>query len=166
MLCAVRSENTPRIIGMAFLVALVLALMGCGSAQEEAGDDPPDANEPRGEAPVTQPENSGAPKPPAEEGGERDNVTVRLSGTPGTVFAGSYGNLDESTYEEGVLEEPLEFEVDVRDNGFDVVSASFVKPQPDEGSIKVEVLVDGEVVTESTTDIQYGALNVTWSFGG
>lgn len=166
MLCAVRFENTPRTIGRVLLVALVLALMGCGSTQEEAGNDPPDANEPRGEAPVTQPENSGAPEPPAEEGGERENVTVRLSGTPGTVFAGSYGNLDESTYEEGILEEPLEFEVDVRDNGFDVVSASFVKPQPDEGSITVEILVDGEVVTESTTDIQYGALNVTWSFGG
>jgi len=152
---------------MFFLVALVLALMGCGSTQgEEAGNNPPDANEPRGEAPVTTPENSGAPEPPAEEGEARESVTVRLTGTPGTIFAGSYGNLDESTYEEGVLEEPLEFEVDVRDNGFDVVSASFVKPQPDEGSIMVEILVDGEVVTESSTDIQYGALNVTWSFGG
>src|SRR5215207_5382015 len=159
MLCAVRSKNTPRIIGTAFLVALILALMGCGSAQEEAGDDPPDANEPRGEAPVTQPENSGAPEAPAESGG-RANVVVRLSGT---VFACRYGNLGESTYEEGVLEEPLEFEVDVRDDGFDVVSASFVKPRPDEGSIKAEILVDDEVVTESTTDIQYGALNVTWS---
>jgi pyruvate,water dikinase len=28
------------------------------------------------------------------------------------------------------------------------------------------LLRDGEVVTESSTDIQYGALNVTWSFGG
>ncbi len=165
MLCAVRSENTPRTIGMVFLVALIMALMGCGSAQEEAGDNPPDANEPRGETPVTQPENSGAPEAPAERGG-RANVVVRLSGTPGTVFAGSYGNLEESTYEEGVLEEPLEFEVDVRDDGFDVVSASFVKPRPDEGSIKAEILVDDEVVTEGTTDIQYGALNVTWSFGG
>ena len=153
---------------MFLLVALVLALMGCGSTQgeEDAGNSPPDANGPRGEAPVTQPENSGAPEPPAEEGEARENVTVRLTGTPGTIFAGSYGNLDESTYEEGILEEPLEFEVDVRDNGFDVVSASFVKPQPDEGSIKVEILVGGEVVTESSTDIQYGALNVTWSFGG
>ena len=167
-----RTRNLPKTITVLFLLALVMgALAGCGGSGEEGAAGGAAPSEPREEeAPVTTPENPGAPEPPTEEedeeGEEGPNVVVRLTGTPGTVFAGSYGNLEESTYEEGVLEEPLEWEVDVRDNGFDVVNASFVKPRPDEGTLKAEIIVDGEVVTESSTSIQYGALNVSWSFGG
>ncbi len=149
------------IVTLLLLALALVAFAGCGGSREEeaAGDTP---SEPR-EAPVTTPENPGPPEAPAGE--ERANVVVRLSGTPGTIFAGTYGNLDESTYEEGVLEEPLEWEVDVRDEGFDVVNDSFVKPQP-EGTLKVEIIADGEVVAERDTSIPHGAVNVSWSFGG
>ncbi len=159
-----RAEKIVRSLGTFLLLALVLgALAGCGSGGEE--DGAPNANEPR-EGPVTTPENPGAPEPP-EEGEARENIVVRLSGTPGMVFAGSYGNLDRSEYAEDVIEdEPVEYEVDVRDNGFDTVSASFVNYGADGGTLVVEILMDGEVVAESDTSLQYGAVNVTFSFGG
>lgn len=93
---------------------------------------------------------------------------MRLSGTEGTVYAGSYGNLDGSEYAEGVFEaEPVEFTVDLRDSGFDVVNASFVKPAAsDDGLLKVQILSGGEVVAEQDAEAQYGALNLTWSSEG
>ena len=60
----------------------------------------------------------------------------------------------------------MEFKVDVRDIGFDTVSASFVNYGGVGDTLVVEILVDGEVVAESDTSLQYGAVNVTFSFGG
>lgn len=146
-------------LAVAFVFAALLA--GCGDSAKESG--PPDA----ARAPETTQAGAKEP-PPAKPGGEgRAPVVVRLSGSSGTVFAGSYGNLDKSTYAEGVLEDkPIEYKVEVRDSGFDVVNASFVKPRPDEGSLIVEIIVDGEVVTQIDSEAQYGALNLSWGFGG
>ncbi len=147
--------------GLAVALLLGVLLAGCGGNDEGAGD-------PSG-APPPETTSAGSKDPPPEErGGEgRAPAVVRLSGSAGTVFAGSYGNLEGSENAEGVLEgEPIEYEVEVRDSGFDIVSASFVKPSPSEGTLAVEILVDGEVVTRSDTNSQYGALNISWSFGG
>ena len=138
---------------LALIVALVFGalLTGCGSEDEEAADAPNTAVE---------------QKAPDAAAGEE--VVVRLSGTEGTIFAGNYGNLDESKYAEGALgAEPEEYVVKRRPSGFDVVSASFVKPRAgDEGTLNVEILVDGEVVAEGDTSTQYGTLNITWSSEG
>ena len=176
MLWRMRAHKIPNAVATILLFALVLALVGgCGGSGEEraggGGNDPGATEGSRADAPVTAPENPGAPEPPEEEegggGGERPNVTVRLSGTPGTTFAGDYGNLDGSEYAEGVIEDkPVEYEVDVRDSGFDAASASFTNYGTDGETLTVEILVDGEVVASSDTSLQYGAVNVTWSFGG
>ena len=171
MLWRMRAQKIPYVVATILLFALVLALVGgCGGSGEEqagGGNDPGAAERPRGDAPVTTPENPGAPEPPEEEGGGRPNVAVRLSGTPGTTFAGDYGNLDGSEYAEGVIEDkPVEYEVDVRDSGFDAASASFTNYGTDGETLTVEILVDGEVVASRDPSLQYGAVNVTWSFGG
>jgi hypothetical protein len=151
-------------IGAVLFVALVLGTFaGCGSWGARDGGNGGAAGA-RG-APVTAAETSQAPAPP-EGKGARDNVVVRVTGTPGTVFAGTYGNLDKSHYEEGVLDKTHDYKVDVRKTGFDVVSASFAKPRDDEGTLKAEIVVDGKVVAEGDTSIQFGSINVTWGFGG
>lgn len=143
-----------------FLIGALLIgalLVGCGGGDEEAsGASPPEKAD---SAPT-----SAAPEAPTEE---RGNVTVRVSGTPGMIFAGTYGNTDKTQKADGILEgEPFEYEVEIRDSGFDTVTATFVKALPDTGNLKVEILVDGEVVTTEESTSQYGALSVTWSFGG
>ena len=147
------------------LAALALGVMlaSCGSGGEGASSPPAETVEqaaPAETVEATAPEETRA----AAEGSER-TATVRLSGTEGTVYAGSYGNLDGSEYAEGLLEgEPIEFTVDLRESGFDVVNASFAKPNGDkDGLLKIEILSGGEVVAEQEAETQYGTLNLTWS---
>ncbi len=143
-----------------FALALGAVLAGCGSGEEGSGSAPAETVEQAGTVETTVSEETGGA---AEEASR--TATVRLSGTEGTVYAGSYGNLDGSEYAEGVFEgEPIEFTVDLRESGFDVVNASFAKPAADdEGVLKIEILSGGEVVAEQEAEAQYGTLNLTWS---
>ena len=147
-------------------LALGALLAGCGSGEEGSGSAPDATAEqaaPAATAEATAPEEA---QGGAEEGDR--TATVRLSGTEGTVYAGSYGNLDGSEYAEGVFKgEPIEFTVDLRESGFDVVNASFAKPAADdEGMLRIEILSGGEVVAEQEAEAQYGTLNLTWSSEG
>ena len=151
------------------LVALALGTMlaGCGSGEEEGAANPPAATVEQAASEetleATAPEETRA----AAEESER-TATVRLSGTEGTVYAGSYGNLDSLEYAEGLLEaEPIEFTVNLRESGFDIVNASFAKPNGSkDGILQIEILSDGEVVAEQEAETQYGTLNLTWSSEG
>ncbi len=148
------------------LVALGMMLGGCSSGKEGAGSPPADTAEqaaPAETVEATAPEETQG----AAEGTGRTAI-VRLSGAEGTVYAGSYGNLDGSEYAEGLLEgEPIEFTVELRESGFDVVNASFAKPDGSrDGVLKIEILADGEVVAEQEAETQYGTLNLTWSSEG
>lgn len=147
---------------LAVILFSAVLFAGCGSGGAAEGEQAPPPET------TAQAAREAPPKaPPKESGGEgRAPVLVRLSGAPGTWYAGNYGNLDKSEYAEGVMEDkPVEFEVPVRDSGFDVVDISFVNPR-NKGSLSVEMLVDGEVVNQMDTDSQYGALRLSWSFGG
>jgi hypothetical protein len=42
------------------------------------------------------------------------------------------------------------------------MTAGFQKTQPGTGALKVEILADGEVVSESTTYAELGTVNVDW----
>lgn len=146
------------------VIALGAVLAGCGSG-EEGGESAPAEPQPAAAeetAEATAPEETQAAEASAR------TATVRLSGTEGTIYAGSYGNLDGSEYAEGLLEgEPVEFTVDLRGSGFDIVNASFSKPNAeDDGTLKIEILSDGEVVAEQEAETQYGTLNLTWSSEG
>ena len=149
-------------------LALVMVLAGCGSGDEGSGSPPPaetveQEQEASGETmQATAPEETESAA--AQEPSGR-MATVRLSGDEGTVYAGSYGNLDNSEDAEGLLEgEPVEFKVDLRESGFDIVNASFAKPDGSrDGVLKIEILSDGEVVAEQEAETQYGTLNLTWS---
>ncbi len=154
-------------IYLLIVFALVFGVMltGCGSGGDEARNPPagPTEQVPPDETAPAAPEGTQA----AVEEPTR-TATVRLSGTEGTIYAGSYGNLDGSEYAEGLLEgEPVEFTVDLRKSGFDVVNASFSKPGvEDDGTLKIEILSGGEVVAGQEAETQYGTLNLTWSSEG
>lgn len=161
-----RSVAAPARLFVFFLISLALGAMlsGCGSGEEGAEGAPAEPQPATAEKTVkAAPEETGAA---AEESARM--ATVRLSGTEGTIYAGSYGNLDGSEYAEGLLEgEPVEFTVDLRESGFDVVNASFSKPGvDDDGTLKIEILSGGEVVAEQEAETQYGTLNLTWSSEG
>ena len=160
-----RSAHARACVLIVVALALGAVLAGCGSGEEGSGGAPPETVEqaaPEKTAEATAPEET---RGGAERSGR--TATVRLSGTEGTVYAGSYGNLDGSEYAEGLLEEPIEFTVDLRESGFDVVNASFAKPNGNkDGVLKIEILSNGEVVAEQEAETQYGTLNLTWSSEG
>ena len=98
---------------------------------------------------------------------EAVNVVVRVSGTPGTAFTGAYGPFTASNAVDGTLEaEPTDYEVKAADNAKGVF-AVFRKTQPaDEGTLGVEILVNGEVVAQDETSEEFGVVNASWSSQG
>lgn len=131
---------------LAVLGALLASgtLAGCGGSGEEGGA--PD------EVPAS-----------PEEAGE---VVVRVSGTEGTAYAGTYGNIAEEgepqTIEDALGSEPTEYEVEIEQGVSDGVSAFFEKTQPGSGELEAEILADGEVIAQSTTYAEFGSVIVDW----
>ena len=98
-----------------------------------------------------------------EEAGE---IVVRISGTEGTAYAGTYGNLEEEgvppTIEDTLGDEPTEYEVQIEEGVSDGVSAFFEKTEPGSGELEAQIVADGEVVAESTTYAEFGSVIVDW----
>ncbi len=97
-------------------------------------------------------------------------VVVRVSGTQGTPYAGEYGPTDQEPQRvEGTLRaEPTDYEVkNVQggffDSGLKPVFVLFWKTRPaDEGTLKVEILVDGVVSAENETSVELGVVSATY----
>lgn len=132
-----------------FVFALMAAIASCvGSEKEEDDNASNDTTQSAGET--------------SSDVGS--SVLVRVSGTPGTTYSGGYGTIEETRSVNGTLgAEPADYEeVEVRDDG--ELAAVLRKTQPgDEGTLKVEFLVDGEVVAENETSEELGVVNVNWS---
>jgi hypothetical protein len=92
-----------------------------------------------------------------------ENVVVRVSGTPGTTYSGSYGTFQSAqAVDDTVGVEPADYEIE--GSVSDILAAVFRKTQSaNEETLKVEILVDGEVVAEDETSEEIGVINVTWS---
>jgi hypothetical protein len=97
---------------------------------------------------------------------EADEIVVRVSGTEGTAYAGTYGNLEQEgvppTIEDTLGDEPTEYEVEIEGGVLDGVSAFFEKTEPGSDKLEVEILADGEVIAESTTYAEFGSVIVDW----
>ena len=90
-------------------------------------------------------------------------ATIRVTGTSGTPFKGSYGLVGSSTKSvEGVV--PQDYEVSYNDPSgpFVTVKASMQKRVDDYSSITVQIIVDGETKTERTTAAGFGVAKVSW----
>lgn len=126
---------------LVFLLALGSLLASCGGPEEKEGD-------------VSVP-------PSPEDAGE---VVVRVSGTEGIEYSGTYGTIEGmlQTVEDSVESEPTDYVVEVVEGVSDGVTAGFQKVQPGEGDLHVEILADDQVVVESRTLAEFGAVNADW----
>jgi hypothetical protein len=91
-------------------------------------------------------------------------VVVRVSGTPGTPYVGSLGTPDGTERIENIVgDQPDYYVAEVRRDSRDLVDARFEKLSAGEQTLKLEILVDSEVVDEDETSSPFGMVGVAWS---
>ena len=66
------------------------------------------------------------------------------------------------TVEDTVGAEPTDYPVEVAEGVSDGVTAGFQKIETGEGELQIEILADNEVVVESRTLADSGAVNADW----
>jgi hypothetical protein len=91
-------------------------------------------------------------------------MVIRVSGTQGTSYTGAYGLFERAQRVDGTLGAgPTDYEVEVGGDS-NAVRAVFRKTEPgDEGTLKVQILADGEVVDEDETSADLGVVTSSWS---
>ena len=102
-------------------------------------------------------------QPEDPEEGNSSNVIIRVTG--GESFSGNYGTLDSSRSIDGVAPAEYPVEVDTGLFSMDSVSAVMQKNGAGSGELGVEIVVDGEVVKETSTTAEYGVAQVSWMPG-
>jgi hypothetical protein len=146
-------RKTFAVLGVLCVFVLALgALVGCGGSEEE------------GEQGEKEPEQESAEEKVSGKAGASD-VVVRVSGTQGTSYSGTYGTARKvQTVSATTLgSEPTDYELGVIEEEAGVVNATFTKGEPGRETLRVEVLVDGEVVTTSETTAELGSVIVNWA---
>jgi len=147
----VRSRTLSLVVSILVVVLALGPLGGCAGSEDEGSSSAPSTT-------VQPAETTAQPEEAAVE-----NVALRVSGTPGTAYSGSYGTFKSAQSVDDTLGvEPVDYEIE--GSVSDILAVVFRKTQPaDEGTLKVEILVDGEVVAEDETSEELGVVNVTWS---
>src|SRR5215216_4226398 len=97
-------------------------------------------------------------------GGATNSVVLRISGTPGVQFSGNYTTAQGSQDISGTLgTAPTDYKLGGEGvGGMSVVSVD-VQKQGTYGSLKVEILKDGQVVQSAETNATNNAVSVTAS---
>jgi hypothetical protein len=100
----------------------------------------------------------------APSGGDPDSLVLRISGTPGVQFSGNYTTPKGSQNFSGTLgTTPTDYELGGEGVvGFNVITAN-VQKQGMGGTLKVEILEDGQVVQSAETNATNTAVSVTYS---
>lgn len=93
-----------------------------------------------------------------------DTVVVRVSGSQGTPYSGTYGTTKSGVLPaDGVLGAvPAEYRVETGSGAFGAVSAVFQKTQPVPGIMKVEIVADGVVMAVAESSEELGSVQVNW----
>jgi hypothetical protein len=102
-----------------------------------------------------------ASPPEEDDGGE--GVVFRVTGDPGQRFQGSLALTDTQRSIQGVT--PKSYPLRGIDTGMfssDIVSGNAQKMQAGDGTLTVQVVVDGEVVKKASTSAEYGVAQVAW----
>jgi hypothetical protein len=140
-------------LGVLCVFALVFGtLVGCGSSDNQGEQE---ANEPTQES---------AEETTVEETAET-GVMVRVSGTPGTAYSGTYGTATEvqAVDDATVGTEPTDYEVGAIGSVSDRLNTSFSKTNPGGETLEVEILVDGEAVARGETSAELGVATASWT---
>ncbi len=102
---------------------------------------------------------------PRGEGGGTNSLTLRVSGTPGTGFSGSYTTAAGSQNVEGTLgRSPTDYELSGKGAaGANIVSANAQRRGTNGGALKVEISKDGQAVQSQETNGASNTASVTYS---
>jgi hypothetical protein len=100
----------------------------------------------------------------APSGGDADSLVLRISGTPGVQFSGNYTTPQGSQNISGTLgTTPTDYELGGEGiAGFNVVTVN-VQKQGTSGTLKVEILENGQVVQSAETSATNNTVSVTYS---
>jgi len=100
----------------------------------------------------------------APSGGTADSLVLRISGTPGVEFSGDYTTPQGSQNFSGTLDTtPTDYELGGEGiAGVNVVTAN-VQKQGTYGTLKVEILQNGQVVQSAETTATNTPVSVTYS---
>ena len=153
-------------IGIFVATGFLTSLPPADAAQQAVEETTPNSLEGIRQPPIPLPtspgpRNTAAQQPPRETA--RD--VVRVSGTQGTEYSGVYGGAAAGTTTvEGTLgAEPKEYQVEIGDGASGDISAAFKKTRSGAGTLKVEIVADGEVVAERETSEELGTVAASWS---
>ncbi len=140
------------------VIGIIVAAVGGGAGQDTATKDK--------EEQKAEPVQENEPKEQAKEKEDTGNVAVRVAGTQGVEYSGSYGTAQGQRTVDGTLgAQPDEYEVDV-DTGafsFDAITSSFQKRSPGPGDLRVEIVSDGNVQASQETSAEFGVVTTSWS---
>jgi hypothetical protein len=168
------------IVGLLVVLVIVAAAFG-GGGDETAGGGGGNggggggevAEKPQEKEPANQPQaqqqeqqqepaqQQGGGQPAESDGG--DDVVFRVTGTPGVQFQGSIATVDRQRSVEGVT--PQDYPLKDVDTGMfstDIVSGNAQNMTGGSEKLTVQIVVDGEVVKQSSTKASYGMAQVSW----
>jgi hypothetical protein len=96
--------------------------------------------------------------------GAAESVVLRISGTPGLQFSGNYTTPESSKNISGTLGvDPTDYALGGEGvAGFNVVTANVYK-EDTSGTLKVEILENGQVVQSAATNATNNTVSVTYS---
>ena len=97
-------------------------------------------------------------------GGDADSLVLRISGTPGVQFSGNYTTPQGSQNISGTLgTTPTDYELGGEGvAGLNVVTAN-VQKQETTGTLKVEIIENGQVVQSGETNATNNTVSLTYS---
>jgi hypothetical protein len=100
----------------------------------------------------------------APSAGAAESVVLRISGTPGLQFSGNYTTPEGSRNISGTLGvNPTDYDLGGEGvAGFNVVTANVYK-EGTSGTLKVEILENGQVVQSAATNATNNTVSVTYS---
>ena len=107
---------------------------------------------------------AGNPAGDAPSGGAADSLVLRISGTPGVQFSGNYTTPQGSQNFSGTLgTTPTEYNLGGEGiAGVNVITAN-VQKQETYGTLRVEILENGQVVQSAETSATNNTVSVTYS---
>ena len=90
-------------------------------------------------------------------------LTIRITGSKGESFGANFGNRRSSRSVESTVPADYEVQVNTDLTSSDYVSATVWKTTGDSKELKVQILDNGKVLKEASTDKDYGATGARWS---
>jgi ABC-type glycerol-3-phosphate transport system substrate-binding protein len=90
------------------------------------------------------------------------SATIRITGTSGTPFKGSYGST-RTGIKSVEAKIPQDYEVRYFPQAFDTLKANIQKQTADDSKLTLQIIVDGETKEERTTATDFGVVLVSWS---